>query len=105
MESGCAKVLAAEVSMHGPQVSAYYIDMYAPRMTSMVCVMWRLQRCSLQSEPLQECVNVHTHFIMTRTVHTYVGMWHACQRLYVYSASLCIRNGHGMTVGHAMGCP
>ena len=42
MESGCAKALAAKVSMHGPRVSAYYIDMCAPTMTSMVCVMWRL---------------------------------------------------------------
>ena len=42
MESGCAKALAAKVSMHGPRVSAYYVDMYTPRMASMVCVMWRL---------------------------------------------------------------
>ena len=42
LESGCAKALAAKVSMHGPRVSAYYVDMYTPRMTSMVCVMWRL---------------------------------------------------------------
>ena len=42
LESGCAKALAAKVSMHGPRVSAYYVDMYALRMTSMVCVMWRL---------------------------------------------------------------
>ena len=42
LESGCAKALAAKVSMHGPRMSAYYVDMYAPTMTSMVCVMWRL---------------------------------------------------------------
>ena len=42
LESGCAKALAAKVSMHGPRVSACYVDMYALRMTSMVCVMWRL---------------------------------------------------------------
>ena len=42
LESGCAKALAAKVSMHGPQVSAYYVDMYALRMASMVFVMWRL---------------------------------------------------------------
>ncbi len=42
LESGCAKALAAKVSQHGPQVSAYYIDMCTPRMASMVCVIWRL---------------------------------------------------------------
>ena len=45
LESGCAKALAAKVSQHGPRVSAYYVhtvDMYAPRMASMVCAMWRL---------------------------------------------------------------
>ena len=42
LESGCAKVLTAKVSMRGPRVSAYYVDMYALRMGSMVYVMWRL---------------------------------------------------------------
>ena len=28
LESGCAKALAAKVSMHGPRVSAYYVDNY-----------------------------------------------------------------------------
>ena len=42
LESGCAKALAAKVSMHGPRVSAYYVDMYALRMGSMVCATWRL---------------------------------------------------------------
>ena len=42
LELGCAKALAAKVSQNGPRVSAYNVDMYAPRMASMVCVMWRL---------------------------------------------------------------
>ena len=42
LESGCAKALATKVSMHGPRVSAYYVDMYALRMGSMVFVIWRL---------------------------------------------------------------